>query len=705
MMNKKLAFALFCIVSLNLIRAQIGESERRYVRIGSLQTHISAYGSERAYNNSYYEGLQWPADYHYQDNSVIKRSWLAAKDFTDANGDHWDTWGVYITKSEVENKLFPVRLDQTTKFAIPSVFVDGVSNSAPYQNDWDGDPRPDQIPDRIITNTVNTTLGLTFIRRVLVFSQQYHENYLIKEIILKNTGNVDYDDDIELTTDIHDVRIGWGTRYSVSREGAMTIDGNQSWGKFSWVTRRGENYTQHANDVITEANPIVDWIRCGFSWFGQSENVSFDNIGAPKRSGSGRLTAPQFAGTAVLHVDKSVSDRSDDPNQPAVLGWHAGDSYPYPEDEASNLRTWNFLAGDAYPAASDGGTNRFYEDNVTGIIDPVVPYSLHGDGGGTNVWLTYGPFDIPHGDSIVIVEAEGISGLNRQMCEMVGANWLTNTPGLLPDGGTTTNRNEYKNAWVYTGIDSILMTFSRALRNYRSGYNIPQPPQPPSLFNIVSGGDRIALSWLPSPGDGNNPDFGGYKIFRAIGKPDTTFEEIYIAAPGETFFDDKTAIRGQSYYYYVVAFNDGSNNPGETNPGGPLYSSRFYTKTSKEANLKRQAGTDLAGIRVVPNPFHLRAAQRNMQFVANKDRLMFYNIPGKCRIRIYTERGDLVDEILHTDGSGDEIWDSMSSSRQTVVSGIYIAHFEVMENTIDDASGEINFKKGVSTYRKFVIIR
>ncbi len=694
LINNRPLITLAVLLLINVLAAQVGESETRYVRIGELQTHISSYGAERAYNNSYYEGLRWPADYPYTDNSVIKRTWIATEDFTDAGGNHWDYWGVYVTKSEVENKIFPVRLDQTTKFAIPSVFVDGVSNSAPYQNDWDGEPYPDQIPDRIITNTVNTTMGLSFTRRVLVFSQQYHDNYLIKEIILKNTGNVDYDEDIELTADLNGVRIGWGTRYSVCREGAMTVDGNQSWGKFSWVSRRGENYSQ-----------LVDSIRCGFSWFGQSENVSFDNIGGPKRDGLGRLTAPQFAGTAILHVDKSTDDRSDDPDQPAVLGWHAGDSYPYPEDETTSQRTWDFLSGIPYPSTGDGGTNRFYEDNVTGPTDPVVPYAIHGDGGGTNVWITYGPFNIPHGDSILIVEAEGIAGLNRQMCEMVGSNWLNDTPGSLPGGGTTSDRDEYKNAWVYTGIDSILLTFSRALRNFRSGYNIPQPPQPPSLFNIVSGGDRIALSWMLSPDDGVAPDFGGYKIFRAIGKPDTIYQEIYTAAPGETKFDDKTAVRGQSYYYYIVAFNDGSNNPGETNPGGPLYSSRFYTKTTKEANLKRKAGTSLDDIRVVPNPFHLGAAQKNMQFVSNKDRLVFYNIPGKCRIRIYTERGDLVDDIMHLDGSGDEFWDSLTSSRQTVVSGIYIAHFEVTENIVEEASGAIIFQKGASTYRKFVVIR
>lgn len=688
-----------------LLSQCIGESEKRYVRVGSLQSHFSAYGAERAWNNIYYEGLIWPADYTKQDNAVIKRAWISAKDFTDDEGQYWDTWGTYIAKSYVGNSLYPVELKQTTKFDPPSVFVDGINISAPFAGDIDGDPNANQVADRIITNVVNTSLGLTMTRRILAFSQQYHDNYFIKEFIFKNTGNVDCDDEIELNDSLKNVRIGWGTRYSVCREGSETVDNQQSWGKHTWVTVRGEDYPDHFEEEITEANPIVDWIRCGFSWFGQSELVSFDNIGAPDRDGNGRLTAPQFAGSAVLHVDKSANVKEDDPYQPAVLGWHAGDSYPSvgditPTDIPNMIRLWDFLAGVPYPSDSHGGTNRMWEDNTTSIIDPVDPYTIHNDGSGTNVWITYGPFDLGPGDSVVIVEVEAISGLSRLKCEEIGRNWKNNAPDLLPDGSTTNNRNEYKNAWVYTGIDSILQSFGRALRNYRLEYNIPQPPLPPPVFDVASGGDKIMLSWSPSPNDGQ-ADFAGYKIYRAIGKPDTVFKLIHTADPGETTFDDVSATRGQSYYYYLVAFNDGSNNTsGAANPIGPLHSSRFYTRTTAPASLKRKAGTALNEIRVVPNPYHISAGRYNMQYVEEPDKIMFLDIPGKCIIRIFTERGDLVEKIVHSDGSGDETWNLISSSRQVVVSGIYLAHFEVTESL--PGAG---YKKGDTAIRKFVIIR
>ncbi len=690
-------------------RAQVQGTEKKYIRIGSLQNLYSAYGSERAWNESYYEGLVWPACYSYQDNAVIKRSWIACQDFTDVSSNHWEKVGIYFALSDEGTTLFPMQLRQTAKFAAPIVYVNGNNITAPYAGDVD-EVDPEQIPDRIVTNVVNTALGLTMTRRILGFSQQYHDNYFITEYTFTNTGNVDWDDTIELQAPLKGVRIGWGIRYSVSREGSFKIGSHQSWGKYSWVTKRGEDYPAHANEKITEANPIVQWLRCGFSWAGQADVNAFDNIGGPDVNGSGRLCAPQHAGVVVLHVDKSATDKTDDPNQPVVLGWHAGDTYPSVSGMSLSSMTpmfqlYEMLSGK--PFGGLGGNERM--DEVYMAKNPVA-YLVHNDGGGTNLWICYGPFDLQHGESVTIVEAEGVSGLSRAKCEEIGRRWKKAYdnpndagPFTLPDGSTTNDKNIYKDKWVYTGKDSILLTFGRAKRNYDSHYAIPQPPQPPTLFNVESGGDRISLKWNASPSEGE-PGFAGYKIFRAVGKPDTTYTEIYSCGPGVTSYDDQSVIRGISHYYYICAVNDGSNNTsGETNPVGPLLSSRYYTQTTEPAQLRRQAGLNLQDIRVVPNPYNIR--MRDLQYVGEPDKIMFLNIPAYCTIRIYTENGDLIDTIEHVNGSGDEPWNSITSSRQVVVSGIYIAHFEVSRDYYDPTTNELLYRKGDSAYRKFVIIR
>ena len=169
---------LFCYASPSL--AQVPESQKRYVRVGSLQSRFTAYGSERAWNDIYYEGLMWPADYAYQDNAVIERQWIGCQDFNDSKAQHWDNYGVSFTMAFAQVSLFPMADKQTAKIELPTVYVDGADINGAYGGEID-EIDPNQIPDRIVTNVVNTTMGVTMTRRVLAFSQQYHDNYFVKE--------------------------------------------------------------------------------------------------------------------------------------------------------------------------------------------------------------------------------------------------------------------------------------------------------------------------------------------------------------------------------------------------------------------------------------------------------------------------------------------------------------------------------------------
>ncbi len=599
---------------------------------------------------------------------------------------------------------------QTAKVDLPLVFVDGTEINSPYRGEID-ELDPTQIPDRIITNVVNTSMGVTMTRRILAFSQQWHDGYFIKEYTFKNTGYVNATNQQKLNATVKGFRFGFGVRYSVCYEGSFSIGGGQSYGQHSWVTRRGENYAAHAGDALTEASPIPQWLRAGYSWAGQSATNGFDNLGGPYRTGDGRLRAPQFAGIAVLHADKSPADRSDDAAQPNTLGWHAGDTYPSLADMTfgtlpDHKDLYRMLSGVPYRGAGNPSERM---DEVWMAKNP-DPWTVHNDGGGTNLWINFGPYDLAPGDSVTIVLAEGVSGLSREKCYEVGRLWKKafddasfKGPFTLPDGSTTQDKDVFKNAWFYTGRDSIMLDFSRAKRNYDLGYRIPQPPLPPPQFAVNSGGDRIALSWVVSPSEGQ-PGFGGYKVFRATGKTDTTFQEIASVGPGVASFNDVTAQRGFSYYYYVAAFSDGSANAtGGPNPAGPLMSSRFYTRTLQPAYLRRQAGTDISSIRIVPNPYNIAAP--SLQYPGEPDKIMFLNIPGHCTIRIYTENGDLIQTIEHENGSGDETWNSITTSRQVIVSGVYIVHFTATADYNDPVTGQLRYQKGQTAYEKLVVIR
>ncbi len=711
---RSLVFSMILLIQ-TVLWAQVGENSKRNIRIGSLQSNFHAYGHERYWNNIYYEGMIWPADYKTQDNAVIQRCWIAVKDFVDSTGYKWSYWGTNMAKNRVKNSTYPMVLKQIAKFEPPTVYVDSENITAPYANEVD-EIDPSILPDRIVINVVNTSIGLTMTRKIMAFSQQYHDNYFIKEITFKNTGNVDYDDAIELSETLHGVRVSWSTGYSVCREGANKTSNAQLYGRHNWVTVRGETYTDHYREVLTEDTPISeqDWLRCGFAWFGQAEEVSYNCIGAPDMEADGHLCSPQHAGTIVIHVDKNCLDHSDDPNQLAALGWH-GDVLPdigelTHDDIPMMTQQYDFNSGHSWPEPTFGGTSRMDEVFMTSITDRTDPYTIHTNVGGTNVWICYGPWDIAPGDSITIVEAEGVNGLSRAMCREIGRRWkqaydnpTDNGPFVLPDGSTTDDKDVFKNAWVFTGKDSIIKTFSRAKRNYDMGYQIPQAPQPPIEFTVTSGGDRILLDWKPSPSEMES-DFAGYKIYRSEGRTDTIFQKIADVTKGVCNYADLTPKRGVSYYYYISAYNDGSNNTaGIANPRGSLQSSRFYTKTNKPAFLRRAAGRALEDIRLVPNPFFIR--NKDYQYSGEVDKIMFLNIPAVCIIRIYTERGDLIKSIHHVNGSGDEAWSSITSSRQVVCSGIYIVHFEVLEDQYDGETGDIFYRKGDMAIRKLIIIR
>jgi hypothetical protein len=102
-------------------------------------------------------------------------------------------------------------------------------------------------------------------------------------------------------------------------------------------------------------------------------------------------------------------------------------------------------------------------------------------------------------------------------------------------------------------------------------------------------------------------------------------------------------------------------------------------------------GMGLELVRVVPNPYDIRGRYLQFGDQSQYDRIAFYGLPPVCKLKIFTERGDLIWEKDHVIGTGDELWDSKTTYGQIVASGIYILYVETPD--------------GRSVFRKFVIIR
>lgn len=653
--------------------------EVRWLRVGNLHSWYSSLGSELEIGRTGSEteqtdGMRWPAQYVWQDNVAGKAMWIGTTNFFDRKLNSTvphKVVAVGTRGADPAGEIMPVSFKMIGRFRAPNVIVDGDPATENRLNDVLDEVDETLVPDRMIVNELNTSIGLTVTRKLMAFSQQNHDNYFIYDYVLKNTGIIDRQGTRDPKT-LTGVVLYFQYRYALGKESfflGFAPSNNVDWGRNT------------VNQVVGTNPAAPDFeFRAQYSWYGKHSQSPVDDLGAPNHVLDGRLTSAKYIGFVTLHADKSATDKSDDPSQPSTTFYIGSDTGP----QASNQFDPGLMTR-KYEAMTKGHSPVSHADQIGEGFANI----FGNDAGGFAQGQGFGPYDLAPGDSIHIVFAEAVDGLSREQCVALGKQWFDNAaPFTLPNGSTTSNRDQFKNAWVKTGIDSLYRTFRHAGQNFKKGYAIPQPPPPPSIFEVKSGGDRISLSW--SDNAASWPGFDGYKVYRATGKPDTTYTEIFSCNRANVVhtFDDVTARRGFDYYYYIVSKDDGSTN--DVHPGAPLVSSKFYTMTNAPAYLRRPAADDLADIRVVPNPYNIRARELQFGSVA-PDRIAFFGLPPECTIKIFTERGDLVETLAHTDGSGDELWDSLTSSRQVVVSGLYIAVIETPD--------------GRSAVRKFIIIR
>lgn len=705
LVNLKSAILCFVVGSLMLTHTHEAPAQGvKWIKVGALHSWFRADGSEpevgrTGLQSDQQDGLRWPAEFHglgnMTDNIAAKALWIGTTNYTDAEQYGGQTYPHKVVHLgprgwDTQREFMPIEFKLVGRFDHPQVFVDGLPGSDLMFNDVVDEIDPDLPADRMIYNVVNTSVGVTMTRKIYAFTHPDHDNYFLYEYVFKNTGNVDPDPDIEKPDQtLTDVYFYFQYRYAPSREGAeMTGLNSPRWGINTMLTTRGEanpeDGAQYGGDYEDWLNGVegADSLRAQYAWMGRHSQAPVDLIGAPDfNEGTGRFMAPQHIGVVTLHADKSATDKSDDPQQPSTTSYQDSDAPPTrPNDQFDPVRMseeWKWITrGHRLPRHDEAVGDGF-------------PDLFEGTTGGFSNANGYGPYTLGPGDSIRIVLAEGVAGLDRQKCIEFGRQWIQeNAPYTLPDGSTTNDRTEFKNTWVLTGEDSLMKTFGLARRNFERNLEVPQPPPPPDFFEVASGGDRIRLTW--SNNAESWPGFAGYRVFRAVAKPDTFYQEIFACGEGTDHpqivntFDDVTATRGFSYYYYIVSFDDGS-----TSGGRQLQSSLFWTRTQEPAFLRRPAGESLAEIRVVPNPYYINA--RIYQFPGEPDKITFLNIPGECTIKIFTERGDLIETIVHNDGSGDAAWNSTTRFGQIVVSGVYIAVIETPE--------------GERAMRKFVVVR
>lgn len=698
-MTRKNLYHLICTLCLVfcLTTNVFSQVENRWLSAGSFHNYYASIGSEieSGFINAQQGGWQWPAIYLGQDAMAMKGFWLGVRDFNDGFTD-WSRRVVHVGPRVTGlGEFYPVSMETVSKFEPPQVFVDGLQSFAKDVANERVDPNLEA--DREIRIVVNTLIGVTVKRTIKQFSQQHHDNYHVLEYTFINTGNIDADDEIELPGQNLEGFIPYFlNRMAPIKATRFTIGNASGWGINTMNDRRG--------DGLRPTEP--EQFRASFAWHGfwPNSDVDYDNIGAPifvpntfggflaPEDTTGRLAAYHFVGTVTLQAPTSVSNTADDVNQPFTMAYEHNDDPLYfnndPFDAVKMEQEYEMMSRGRVPRHA----YTVEPSGFDGFINPSGDPSL-GEGGGQAYTYGYGPYDLAFGDSVTIVIAEGSSGISRDLAATTGADFKN---GVISA--------EEKNRVVFQGRDSLFQTFERAIANYNSGYTIPSAPEPPSIFNVSSAGDGVTLEWEY---DGNAADLEGFEIYRAAGRVDSTYRLLYRAGPTEREVSDgdgarqsnpgvfllDTPIRGRDYYYYIVSVGATNNdNTGLTPTGNRLISNRYFTQSYDPARLLRQAGESMSEIRVVPNPYNPNASSALLLDQTGRDRIAFYEIPGISTIEIYTEIGELIRTIEHTNGSGDEDWDLRTDSRQRVVSGVYIARI-VNKDPNDDEFGQVAIRK------------
>jgi len=106
----------------------------------------------------------------------------------------------------------------------------------------------------------------------------------------------------------------------------------------------------------------------------------------------------------------------------------------------------------------------------------------------------------------------------------------------------------------------------------------------------------------------------------------------------------------------------------------PFMQDDIYTFSTTAFNDSKSEYS-LNNVKVVPNPFYIRAAWDTDRF--NKH-INFTNLPQKCTIRIFTVSGILIQTINHDENKGDPAgyhsWTLRNKENLDIASGLYIYH-------------------------------
>jgi len=653
--------------------AQIALSQNepaRFIGMGGIWTkHEDLNGGGWESNFGYPQGwFRWknPSELRYI-SCGMARKWgvtVGVQNWTDRAGK----MHAYFLSSPGSNSAtmnvgdgggMPVFIRKIVRYAPPKILVSGHLVTYPPKswNMFDLDPQTLQVDstdanlpaEEMIISQYNYSCGITCTTRIYAYTNQDYSRILMYWYKFRNTGNINADTTIELPGQtLHQVIFSWGYWPHVSWEGGTEVGGifqekdmNDAW--WDYYGKTYENYVGSGTPSHPNGDLTADSIRVQMWYDGDNAGVPGDDTGDPEPSPAnqgmsekdpyvGRLLSTQHPGYGILYAPKSVVDTANDLTQPSTVTWVAYDDRPsvapWPPDPA--YQAW-------YQVLAAGGVRQ--DPQVAGWTDPGGHGAIYG-------YTTVGPYEMPFNSEINIVVVVGISGMSYEDQVKYGKAWAA---GIISDGQKDSLVAEYK--------DSLLAAIGRATRRYflnidqgRNPFEFPSPPPSPDI-TVTPKSNSINITWSSVNGvadftTGVN-DFAGYRLYRASGNSHwLTYKEIWQGTA--TSYEDTTVQDGIPYYYYVTAYDDGTQNWDV--PGEKLESSHYANRTTGYPAVLLLSAKILS--------------PGNIDTVTTKDTVIFIgSVHGGLPPYHYrwtsSVDGMLSDSLLFQ-------WDSLSSGRHTV---------------------------------------
>lgn len=332
---------------------------------------------------------------------------------------------------------------------------------------------------------------------------------------------------------------------------------------------------------------------------------------------------------------------------------------------------------------------------------------------------TIGPFPVINsGETVTVYIA------------FVAAQMTRDFQGLIP--AEVANVDDYDNeasrANLVENIDWAYRLFDGTENEdgTRTRFLVPEPPIVPEMRIELNAG-TASIYWSDISESSIDPvtqieDFAGYKLYRTnIGddiagtissnaqvlrewdRPgsgvgyNTGFDEIRLDSP-VTFpgdpveynyrYDVSGMLNGWQYLFSVTAFDEGDDRTPPLETSVNANAVRVFPGTVVNTNFESDDEEYQVG--VYPNPYRVNAAWDGS--TPFNRRLMFYNLPARAEVRVYTLAGEVVARFEHDSetytgdtrwfrdfsssnrllSGGEHAWDLLSEANQNLTTGLYL---------------------------------